>query len=262
MSAPEPNHDQRLHGLRYIHSFICQLKPHGRFDQSLQDQLLFLQYLNTLKGNYTSQLGQDAFAFAMSGFKRDGYFVEVGAHHGEYLSNTLMLERDHGWRGLLVEPDPTNHGTLSTRASTLVKKAAWNRSGEILRFKSVADSALSVVASVAPGDGHNRDAARVIDVETQTLDDMLAAANAPSTIDFMSIDVEGAEMQVLAGLTFSRWNVQAMSIEHNHDTARIAAYEDLLGKHGLVRVFEVVSDFDCYFARPERIAAWRAANGA
>lgn len=259
MSAPEPNRDQRLHGLRYVHSYICQLRPHRLFDESLQDQLKFLQYLNALQGNYTSQLGQDAFALAMSGFKRDGYFVEVGAHHGEYLSNTLMLERDQGWRGLLVEPDPTNYATLSARASTLVKKAAWNRSGETLRFKSVTDSALSLMASITPGDSHDRSSAREILVETQTLDDILKAANAPSTIDFISIDVEGAEMQVLEGLSFARWNIQTMSIEHNHNSARVTAYERILGKHGLVRVFDVVSDFDCYFTRPERIAAWRAA---
>ncbi|MFL9828602.1 FkbM family methyltransferase, partial [Rhodoplanes sp. SY1] len=229
-----------------------------RYDEGLQDQLKFLEYLNSTRGHYSSQLGQDVFALAMSGFKREGYFVEVGAHHGEYLSNTLMLERDHGWRGLLIEPDPTNYATLATRAGTLVKKAAWSRSGEMLRFKSVADSALSVVASVSPGDGHNRDSAREIVVETQTLDDILSAAGAPNIIDYISIDVEGAEVQVLDGLSLDRWNVQAMSIEHNHNTARIATFEKLLAKHGLVRAFDVVSDFDCYFVRPERLAAWRA----
>lgn len=41
-----------------------------------------------------------------------GFFIEAGALDGEYLSNTLWLEKEKGWTGLLIEPDPINHAAL------------------------------------------------------------------------------------------------------------------------------------------------------
>ena len=47
--------------------------------------------------------------------QRGGIFVEAGAYNGEELSNSLYLERELGWSGLLVEPDPWNFWSLRNR---------------------------------------------------------------------------------------------------------------------------------------------------
>lgn len=53
--------------------------------------------------NSQAQLYQDLFALSIFGKDFAGYFVEFGATDGKSLSNTFLLEKDYGWRGLLAE---------------------------------------------------------------------------------------------------------------------------------------------------------------
>ncbi|MGD9827253.1 MAG: FkbM family methyltransferase [Hyphomicrobiaceae bacterium] len=258
MSEAQPNPEARLYGLRYILSFLLQARQLGTpRDLDLEDQLAFLTLLSRRTGLYKSQLGQDLFALAMSGDRQGGYFVEVGAHHGEQLSNTWLLETEHGWTGLLVEPNPQHEESLRQRRATLVRKAAWKRTGATLTFHATRDSALSSLAGSAPKDQHDRSDFQEITVETMTLDDILIQQGAPRQIDFISIDVEGAELDVLDGLSFDKWDVQAMCLEHNHDKDRLAEFDRRLASVGLRRVFDTVSDFDAFYARAECLERWR-----
>lgn len=290
MPTSQPTPDAKLYGLRYILSYLQSKSQSRQHDDSLLDQLLLLSLIEQLTGQYKSQLGQDVFALAMSGFRRGGYFVEVGAHHGEGLSNTWLLETRYDWDGLLVEPYPIHLSSLEARRATLIKKAAWKRSGETLQFHATKDAALASLATVAQNPPvanapalwrqlgrtlkspsairdalfptarvakHDRNDFDVQTVETMTLDDILAANGAPAKIDFISIDVEGAELDVLEGLDLEKWDVQALTLEHDNDSTRIAEFDRCLGRYGYVRAFDVVSDFDGYYVKPATLAAWR-----
>lgn len=252
-----PNYESKLYGLRYLFSYLEQARAAKFRDERVLDEMEFLLELAHFKGPRTSQLGQDIFALAMNGYKRDGYFVEVGAHHGEQLSNTWMLENGYGWDGLLIEPNPAHQQNLSMRSARLVGYAAWKRSGEKLNFHATADSALSSLAHVKQSDAHDRTNFKALVVETLTLDDILTSRKAPKVIDFMSIDVEGAELDVLDGLSFDKWQINAICLEHNHDKPRLEAIDRRLAAAGLQRVFEIVSDFDAYYAQPAAYEAWR-----
>ena len=199
-----PNLDSRLYGLRYLQSYQLQLRLAGQTDISFSDQLKFLLILQAHANQYKSQLGQDVMALAMSDFKRGGYFVEVGAHHGEHLSNSWYLENGFDWNGLLVECNPRNFASLETRRAVLVKKAAWHTTGEMLSFHATVDSALSSLADVQQFDLHDRTNFDSLTVETMRLDDILEGNQAPKQIDYLSIDVEGAELDVLDGLSPSK----------------------------------------------------------
>jgi FkbM family methyltransferase len=194
----------------------------------------------------------------MNDFKRGGYFVEVGAHHGQQLSNTWMLEQAYDWNGLLIEPNPLLHADLRTRTAQLVAAAAWRRTGERLVFHATTDSALSSLADVKQSDKHNRSNFEKFAVDTMTLDDILTFYGAPEEIDYLSIDVEGAEIDVLDGFSIDKWRVRAITLEHNHDDKRLAEFDRRMTTAGLVRVFDIVSDFDAYYVCPEAVQAWRA----
>jgi hypothetical protein len=62
--------------------------------------------------------------------------------------------------------------------------------------------------------------APVVELVTATLDELLAKANAPNNIDFMSIDVEGAEFPVLRGLSLDRYQIEAFCIENDGEPER------------------------------------------
>ena len=53
----------------------------------------------------TSQFGQDLQVLSFYNGKRDGFFVDIGAYDGKYISNTYMLEKNFDWKGICVEPN-------------------------------------------------------------------------------------------------------------------------------------------------------------
>ena len=65
--------------------------------------------------SFRSQRGQDVFALIANGFELNRFYVEVGAAHGEVLSNTWMLEQAFEWDGLLIEPSPQWDESLALR---------------------------------------------------------------------------------------------------------------------------------------------------
>ena len=75
-----------------------------------------------------------------------------------------------------------------------------------------------------------------VDFITVTLGDILSRANAPSYIHFMSLDIEGAELEALRGLPFDRYSFGAMAIEHNDEEPKRSEIGALLESHGYVRV--------------------------
>jgi FkbM family methyltransferase len=140
-----------------------------------------------------------------------GYFVEVGANDPVTGSQTWDLEQ-RGWSGVLVEPQPPLAAQLRERRNAKVFAAACsspNNSGRTMTLylaggASSFDKRLNS-PSIRP---HG-----TINVPTRTLDEMLVEAGAPSDIDFVSIDVEGHELDVLDGFDLARWRPKLLMIE-------------------------------------------------
>ena len=71
----------------------------------------------------------------MLNWKRNGFFVEFGACNGFDLSNTLLLEKDFGWNGILCEPVLTwKKDLIINRNSILDFRCVWKKSGETLEL--------------------------------------------------------------------------------------------------------------------------------
>ncbi len=213
-------------------------------------------------GHSHSQFCQDLLAMLVSDGKQGGFFVEVGVGDGLYLSNSAMLEQQFGWKGVLCEPNRTFQQIIpQNRSAILEKRAAFNRSGEILKFLAESSSGeLSRLVDASGSDMHQR-AGETYDVETVTLNDALAQHNAPETIDYISIDTEGSEIAVLKGLDLNRWKVNLFTIEHNHDAPRRAEFAAMLEPHGFVRVLSEISGVDDWYVHQTRCAAFLARLG-
>jgi FkbM family methyltransferase len=208
------------------------------------------EFLGVVKKS-TSQLRQDLFVLCELGFKRNGFFVEFGATNGIDLSNTHLLEKDFGWRGVLGEPARCWHRELSQRRSAAIEtRCVWSTSGLILKFNEVASAELSTIHAFSSADLHSerRRAGRTYDVETISLNDMLEAHNAPTVIDYLSIDTEGSELEILRSFDFSRRSFSVITCEHNYGPQREEIHA-LLGGHGYVRKYQELSEFDDWYVR-------------
>jgi FkbM family methyltransferase len=145
------------------------------------------------------------------GHSRTGFFVEVGANDPEQMSQTWHLEQS-GWRGVLIEPQPALAQKLKERRRATVFACACSspqNAGKMLPFQvSGIHSSLDPNFFVA---GMRKE--KLIEVPVRTLDDILTEANAPVPIDLISIDVESHEIEVLNGLTLTRWQPRLILIE-------------------------------------------------
>jgi hypothetical protein len=86
-------------------------------------------------------------------------------------------------------------------------------------------------------------------VETISLLDMLDKYNAPSIIDYMSIDTEGSEYEILKAFDFNRYKFKVISCEHNFTSARDSIHR-LLESKGYERKYEHLSQWDDWYVRP------------
>ena len=140
-----------------------------------------------------------------------GFFVDVGANDPVEGSQSWHLEQK-GWRGVLIEPQPSLAQKLKERRSVPVFACACSspsNAGKMLQFQLAGiQSSLDLNFFVA---GMRKE--EIIEVPVRTLDDILVEVKAPIPIDLLSIDVEGHEIDALSGITLTRWRPRLILIE-------------------------------------------------
>ena len=199
-----------------------------------------------------SQLMQDLFVLSELGERRDrGFFVEFGASDGESLSNSWLLEKRLGWKGILAEPARCWHESLTrNRTCAIETDCVWSHSGEKLDFDEVAVGEFSTLSEFSQSDGHAqaRSEKTRYQVPTISLNDLLHRHGAPAEPDYLSIDTEGSEFAILQKLDFARFNFKVITCEHNHTPMR-EQIRQLLEKAGYRRKHEELSRFDDWYVR-------------
>lgn len=223
----------------------------GHFDLAFMQAMPRDQKLACLEAldSSNAQLRQDLFALAMTGFKRDGYFVEFGATDGIELSNSLLLEQGYGWNGLLAEPARGWHGALKANRSCAIETdCIWRASGETLEFTEAPRGENSAVSSYMKPKRKMRGTS--YEVATISLNEALAKHGAPERIDYMSVDTEGSELDILSAFDFSKHQFGVLTIEHNFASQREGLHRLLTG-HGYRRVLEPISRFDDWYLGPD-----------
>ena len=204
-----------------------------------------------------SQLQQDLFVLLSFKFKNDGFYVEFGATDGIGLSNTYMLEKNFGWRGILAEPAKSWHSSLRKNRSAVIEtKCIWKESGKVLQFNETKEGELSTLDSFSNKDmhAHSRENGIRYEVETISLLDLLVEYKAPKFIDYLSIDTEGSEFEILENFDFNEYTFGFISCEHNFTDNRFKVFELLSGR-GYVRVFEQFSQFDDWYLHKSLVEA-------
>ena len=198
-----------------------------------------------------AQLRQDLFVLSELNFKKNGYFVEFGATNGFDLSNTFLMEAEFNWTGILAEPAKCWHLNLKkNRNCHIDTNCIWKKSDATLVFNEVDAAELSTINEYNSIDAHQKDRekGKNYNVTTISLIDLLKKYNAPQQIDYLSIDTEGSEYEILNSFDFSQYQFQVITCEHNFTPAREKIYE-LLTSQGYVRKFEDISKFDDWYVK-------------
>ena len=208
----------------------------------------------------SSQTRQDLLALSLFGAEVPGFFVEFGATDGIHLSNSYLLETNFGWRGILAEPAQVWHKRLRKNRSSLIDiRAVTAVSGEEVNFHETKTAELSHLeqVGVSSPDGATTDTFRTYRVQTVSLNDLLHCHGAPVGFNYLSIDTEGGEAEIIESFDVEFWKVGLITVEHNFGASRALVRESLESR-GYHRVLPEFSAQDDWFVRTELL--WAGAS--
>jgi len=192
--------------------------------------------LEEIKHDSTSQIGADLFVLAETNFKENGYFVDFGASDGISSSNTQLLENKFAWKGILAEPNLFFIDKLRQNRpnAVVVEKAVWKLSNEVLVFNETNNKDFSTIDLFSNSDWIGNAGGRLngakYEVCSISLNDLLAHNGAPREIDYLSIDTEGSEFEILNAFDFSNYRMGVIAVEHNNSASRELIFEFLSTK--------------------------------
>jgi FkbM family methyltransferase len=197
----------------------------------------------------SAQLHQDLLALATAGYRPNGFFVEIGATDGKTISNTFFLEKEFGWEGILCEPTRFWHDKLRVnRTAKISTRAAWSSSNQVLKIIETSNPELSTIDKFRHNDFHS--SKRVLGVEYNvmsiSLNDLLELHSAPKYIDFISIDTEGSEFEIVMNFDFTSYKVGMFAIEHNYSKTRKLVHK-LMERNNYERKYSEISGIDDWY---------------
>jgi len=181
----------------------------------------------------------------------DGYFLDVGAYDGKSISNTLELEKV-GWNGICIEPSPVHYpGVVANRKCHHINVAISSSSGmkdytSVHTRKHGGYSSLTEINKVRQHfpDLSEEHITRSI-VQCKTLEQVLIDFDAPEYIHYMSLDVEGSELECLKSCDFSKRRFGALTIEHNRIPDHRRAIRTFMQEQGYLLARQV--EFEDWF---------------
>lgn len=173
-----------------------------------------------------SELGQDA--WVLSNFTKPGFFLDVGSGDGVIASNTIGLEKN-GWKGICIDAFPRNYeGRTAIVETACVSHCAGM---EIKFLKSHFQEGLSGIIDNISDYNKMFITTRpheFIKMKTLLLSDILEKHDAPKYIEYLNMDIEGGEYDVLRTFPFDKYSFGAITIEHNfHEPSRTLIREIL-----------------------------------
>lgn len=175
---------------------------------------------------FKSQLGQDKYLFENFLKNEKGFFVDVGAHDGVYLSNTLFFEKELNWSGICVEPSKQSHIMIKNRPNSKVLNfcvCPLEFNNQLVRHREFANMELSYTIFEDLYEPPHY--AKELEMEDdkywdrlkkcKTLDSILEESNSKKDIDYISIDTQGCEWLIMKDFPFKKWNVKAFTIAND-----------------------------------------------
>tara|TARA_B100000780_G_scaffold255181_1_gene203702 strand:+ start:439 stop:1026 length:588 start_codon:yes stop_codon:yes gene_type:complete len=165
--------------------------------------------------------------------KKNGFYIDVGCHHPTYINNTYLLYKKN-WSGINIDisqfsidlfnymrPQDFNYNCAISNKNKIVKIFYQKEFSQLSTIKSIQ------AKSVFQGNIKEKD------MQAFSLDEILNRNKYKNTkIDFLNIDVEGADLEVLEGLSFDKFKPELICLEiHDKEVKKSEIYNFLINKN-------------------------------
>ena len=235
--------------LKYRDVSNCLEVLHAIRHPDYQKYLDFFDFIKEHKALSVAQNYQDLFVLYHLDKPYGQEFVEFGAADGQINSNTYLLETQYKWTGLLAEPNIGYRERLpQNRRCKIDHRAVFSTSNQELTFIQQQDLQLSGIEQTT--DQPNAQG-QTYKVKTVTLNDLLSEYGISPGFGFLSIDVEGAEQDVLRGFNLHHWRPKTVVIEHNFRSDDANSILPFFENEGYVQMYPALSKYDFWFALEE-----------
>lgn len=221
--------------------------------------IIFFSFFFLINAEYTSQVGQDAYIYQHF-FKESssGFFCDIGAFDGITFSNSYFFEKDLKWQGICFEPLPHLFKQLQNNRSCICINACVASKQEDVTFIHVdgCDEMLSGIAAtfdkrhlemVLRDTREYGGSCKIMRLPAVRLDTILTHYHI-SEIDYLSIDTEGNEFEIVQSIDFEKIKIKVISVENNYENEEIRTYLIAKGYCFITRLH-----VDDIFYRPDLI---------
>jgi len=189
---------------------------------------------------------QERFVLEHFGYARGLFFVDVGANDGVTINTTIHLERDYGWKGICIEPNPDAYAKLVQNRGVECRHCGLFSRNDVLTFLKIRGYSEMLSGFEEAYDPRHRDRLdREVRERGQQLDRITVPARrldgvldevGVSTVHYLGMDTEGAELEILRGVDLRRYDVRLISVEDNYDGRVCNEYLTSQGYRFLQRV--------------------------
>ncbi len=216
------------------------IKPENILPESLYwpIKIFYDDKIKTFYVKSYSQEGEDLILARMLGEKKEGFYIDVGAHHPKRFSNTFLFYK-RGWRGINIEARPGSKKLFDKiRPRDINVEAPISSEDKILKYYMFNEPALNSFSKEISNSRNGLEDYKIIkeiDLHTKTLKDVLDSnMMGDQHIDFMTIDVEGLDYDVLVSNDWAKYKPSIILIEDVefdlHSVGKSKVYNYLIGK--------------------------------
>ena len=223
--------------------------PNTHIRGMVNQKIYNLEKLFNWNGYFYSQSGQDKFINGFFRNMKNGFFVEIGAYNGVNGSNCYFFEKFLNWSGIAIEPSLNQFLLLQKNRKCKCVNKAITKKKEKIEFIDVIKgytqmSGINNSFYQKTLEMINKDPRTIIDkkiVETSTFSEIVEKNY---LIDYLSIDVEGGERDIIESIDFDLYKIKVLSIENNNPSE--VNYEEYLSKKGFCYIDNIGVD-EIYF---------------